>query len=105
MHVFVVDKHKKPLTPCRTKRARELLRSGRAVVPKGKCRGTYTIRIGVRKSRYFALTSKRKERLMVKWNTCSTLQRGDGYVYIKIQRKYSADSFPSSKVGEESALV
>ena len=42
MQVFVVDKHKKPLTPCRPKRARELLRSGRAVVAR---RYPFTIRI------------------------------------------------------------
>ena len=42
MYVFVVDKHKKPLTPCRPKRARILLRSGRAVVAR---RYPFTIRI------------------------------------------------------------
>ena len=34
VYVFVLDKHKKPLTPCRPSRARYLLDSGRAVVHK-----------------------------------------------------------------------
>ena len=42
MHVFVLDKRKKPLTPCRPSRARHLLDSGRAVVHK---RFPFTIRL------------------------------------------------------------
>ena len=42
MYVFVVDKSGNPLTPCRPKRARILLRSGRAVVTR---RYPFTIRI------------------------------------------------------------
>ena len=34
MYVFVLDKRKEPLTPCRPSRARHLLDSGRAVVHK-----------------------------------------------------------------------
>lgn len=42
MYVFVLDKRKKPLTPCRPSRARYLLSSGRAVVHK---RFPFTIRL------------------------------------------------------------
>ena len=42
MHVFVLDKRKKPLVPCRPSRARHLLDSGRAVVHK---RFPFTIRL------------------------------------------------------------
>ena len=61
----------------------------RANVPKG----TYTGRIAVRKSGYFALVCG-KEKVTVKWGTCSALQRGDGYgyTYTKTQKANSSST-------------
>jgi 5-methylcytosine-specific restriction endonuclease McrA len=76
----------------------------RANVPKGKYQGTYTGRIAVRKSGYFALSCG-KEKVAVKWDTCTALQRADGYGYMhtKIQRRWNANSSPTLEEGEELA--
>jgi len=72
----------------------------RANVPKGKYRGTYTGRIAVRKSGYFTLACG-KEKITVKWNACTVLQRADGYGYMhtKIQRRWNANSSPTLEEG------
>jgi len=72
----------------------------RADVPKGKYRGTHTGRIAVRKSGYFALSCG-KEKVTVRWNACTALQRADGYGYMhtKIQRRWNANSSPTLEEG------
>jgi 5-methylcytosine-specific restriction endonuclease McrA len=52
----------------------------RAVVPKGKSRGTHTGRIAVRATGSFDLTTK-IEQYAVSYRNCSLIQRADGYAY------------------------
>jgi len=59
----------------------------RAVVPKGKYKGRWTGRMAVRESGWFALSTGKntpdgkKERVNVKWDTCTILERNNGYQY------------------------
>ena len=57
----------------------------RAVVPKGKYKGIWTGRVAVRESGWFSLLARsadeKKERVNVKWDTCTILERNNGYEY------------------------
>jgi len=62
----------------------------RTAVPKGKYKGTWTGRVAVRESGWFALSTGKntpdgkKERVNVKWDTCKILERNNGYEYSVI---------------------
>jgi hypothetical protein len=81
--VFVLDKHHHPLMPCHPARARELLSKGKAVVPKGKYKGSYTGVVAVRTSGYFDIKDVDGSKLAqgISHKHITLVQRTDGYAY------------------------
>jgi hypothetical protein len=58
----------------------------RADVPKGKYQGTWTGRVSVRKTGWFHIVTDvvcegKRKNVNVKWDTCTAIQRNDGYGY------------------------
>ena len=78
--VFVLDTEKRPLTPCRPKRARVLLGDGKAAVY-GTKRGTHEGKVAVRSSGSFNITGKNGTVQGVSHKHCQIVQRSDGYRY------------------------
>ena len=80
--VFVLDQKENPLMPTPPARARQLLKQGRAGVPRGKYAGTHEGTVLVRKSGYFDIRKdgvRIAQGINAKYFTL--IQRFDGYAY------------------------
>ena len=88
--VFVLSKDGKPLDPTTPRRARLLLKSGRAVVPSGKKKGTHTGRVAVRATGSFNINTAVGTIQGVSHRHCTVLQRGNGYGYLRKEEAFSS---------------
>ena len=79
-----VDKFGFPRTKAKTKSSVKGFKTGdivKAIVVKGKKKGTYQGRIAVRENGYFNITTKHGLIQGISHNACRLLQRNDGYQY------------------------
>jgi len=81
--IFVLNKNKNPLSPCHEAVARKLLKTGKAVIPKGKYKGILFGAVACRKTGSFDIKNKDGVRIAqgINHKYCNILSRADGYEY------------------------